>query len=281
MKNEEGKMTSDKEEIKQIYKEFYEKLFEKKKELSEDEQKIENNIWQCIEKIKKVATKQEPLNIEEELIRKVVKKLKRRKASDSEGWRNELIVEGGNEMIKSLTILFNEIHEKMEFPEQWERMLVKSVYKNKGKKSEMKNRRGIFLTSVIGKVFEKTVLKKVEGDIKVCKFQNGGRKERSAKDNLLSLMAVVDRNKELKNNTYVLFADAEKCFDQLWLEDCIVDITEDGLREREAILLYKLNEKAEMKVITTCGNTEEINIERVVKQGTIFDLCYAAVILQR
>ena len=30
----------------------------------------------------------------------------------------------------------------------------------------------------------------------------------------------------------MVFADAEKCFDKFWLEDCLVDINRDGLRER-------------------------------------------------
>ena len=32
--------------------------------------------------------------------------------------------------------------------------------------------------------------------------------------------------------TYVVMADAEKCFDKLWLEDCLVDMAEAGMRER-------------------------------------------------
>ncbi|XP_066936883.1 uncharacterized protein [Clytia hemisphaerica] len=134
----------------------------------------------------------------------------------------------------------------------------------------MNNRRGIFLTSVVGKVFEKVLLQKVTKDIKIDKHQNGEVKGRSTKDNWLALMAVMDMNRQLKRNTYVLFADAEKCFDKLWMEDCVTDIVENGLREREAMLLYTMNRNAQMKVRTPCGDTETFNIEKVVKQGTIF-----------
>ncbi len=97
----------------------------------------------------------------------------------------------------------------------------------------MTNRRGIFSTSVIGKDLEKAVFAKVENSISTSKFQNVGRKGRSTKDNWLALMAVVDRNRELKRNIYLIFADAEKCLDKLWLVDCLVGINKDGMRETE------------------------------------------------
>ena len=114
----------------------------------------------------------------------------------------------------------------------------------------MKNRRGIFLTSIVGKVFEKVLLQKVTKDIKIDKHQNGGLKGRSTKDNWIALMAVIDMNRHLKRNTYILFADAEKCFDKLWMEDCVSDIVGNGMREREAMLLYTMNRNAQMKVRT-------------------------------
>ena len=149
-------------------------------------------------------------------------------------------------------------------------MRIKSIYKNKGSKAEMKNRRGIFLTSVVGKIFEKAMLQEVESQIKLDKHQNGGRKQRSTKDNWLALMSVIDKNKEVKRDTVLVFVDAEKCFDKLWLEDCIIDIAEGGLREREAALLYNLNTTARITVITPSGSTEEFEAKHVVKQGTIF-----------
>ncbi len=94
-----------------------------------------------------------------------------------------MIIEGGEEMVKSVWLLFKEILSKMEIPNQWEEVRVKSIYKNKGKKSEMKNRRGIFLTSVLGKLLEKVILEVIKDKLTINKHQNGGKKERSTKDN--------------------------------------------------------------------------------------------------
>jgi len=77
-------------------------------------------------------------------------------------------------------------------------------YKNKGSKMiEMKNRRGIFLTSIMGKIFEKVLIKEVEEELEMDKHQNGGMKGRSTKDNWLALMNIIDLNKQLGRETIV------------------------------------------------------------------------------
>ena len=43
--------------------------------------------------------------------------------------------------------------------------------------------------------------------------------KRSIHDNLFTLQAIIDDNKNHKKDTYILFKDAEKCFDTLWLND--------------------------------------------------------------
>ena len=82
--------------------------------------------------------------------------------------------------------------------------------------------------------------------------------------------AVIDRNRDMKRNTYLLCADAEKCFDNLWLEDCLVDMNRSGMREREIIMLQRLNREARVVVETPCGDAEEFQVRNIVKQGTIF-----------
>ena len=66
------------------------------------------------------------ITIEE--IRKVVRKLKRRKAGDKEGCKNEMIIHRGEEMIKLLKMLFDKIMVTMELPKQWEEVKIKSIH---------------------------------------------------------------------------------------------------------------------------------------------------------
>ena len=101
-------------------------------------------------------------------------------------------------------------------------------------------------------------------------YQNGGKMERSTKDNWLAIMAKLDGNKERKMDTHILFADAEKCFDKLWLQDCLVDLHKAGMREREIETIYNINKEDRMTIATPHGKTKEIKQEEIVKQGTVF-----------
>ena len=46
------------------------------------------------------------------MIRKAIAKLKNKRASDRLGWRAEWLKEGGEEIVESLSILFNRIEKK-------------------------------------------------------------------------------------------------------------------------------------------------------------------------
>ena len=187
----------------------------------------------------KKGEEQNAITFTQEEIKKEIKQLKDKKAGDSSGWKNELIKNGGLEMEKSLVKIFNKLMEELTVPNEWEDMRVKSVYKNIGSIKEFKNRRGLFLTSIISKLFEKLMKSKTE--ITTCESQNGGKKGRSTKDNWLALMAIIDNAKRMGEKCVLYFADNEKCFDKLRLEDCLADMQKAGMREREVVML--LNER--------------------------------------
>ena len=104
MENQEGKLVSTKEEILEVFKEFYDQLFEKE---PVDDENVKNEIEEKVKRIQERAKNQIPMKIEIDEIRKTARNLKNRKAGDSEGWKNETIKYGGEEMIKSLSFLYN------------------------------------------------------------------------------------------------------------------------------------------------------------------------------
>ena len=98
----------------------------------------------------------------------------------------------------------------------------------------------------------------------------GGVKNRSTVDNIFILTAIIERNKYLGKNTYITYADAEKCFDRLWLEDGIIELWRCGNNVRDAIMVKKMNEKALITIKTPVGTTEEISVDNTVRQGTVY-----------
>ena len=195
--------------------------------------------------------------------------LTNKNSSDEEGWRNEMIKYGGEEMHKSLCLMINQL-QVQGIPKQWQKMKIKSIYKGKGSRKEVGNRRGLFLSSILSKVVEKILLRRVEKQMEIRKYQTGGKKGTSTVDSWMVLMAILDNNRRKNQKTYILMADAEKCFDRLWLQDCLVDLKNAGLREKEVSLLYQMNEYAQIVVESPSGTKETITVNNIVKQGTVF-----------
>ena len=77
----------------------------------------------------------------------------------------------------------------------------------------------------------------------------------------------------------MFFADAVKCFDKLWLQDCIIELAKLGYNKNDLEILYKLNETAQFKINTPYGDTENIETKEVVKQGTTYGtiMCCASI----
>ena len=180
-------------------------------------------------------------------------------------------LEGGQEMVASLEMIFNLMDKVMMTPEEWSRMMIRAIDK-KGPKLQMKNKRGLFLTNIISKVYEKVVKNRNEEESRKNRspWQMGGVKKRSPTDNTFILYSIVERNTYLNKPTYVYFADAEKCFDKLWLEDSVIELWMQGTNIRDAIMIKKMNEEARITIKTPVGNTEEIVARNIVRQGTVY-----------
>ena len=66
------------------------------------------------------------------------------------------------------------------------------------------------------------------------------------------------------------FVDATKCFDKLWLKDCLIEMHNLGYSPGTIRSLYEINKTSNIVVDTPVGKTSSITVEEVVKQGTIF-----------
>ena len=55
-------------------------------------------------------------------------------------------------------------------------------------------------------------------------MQTAGKEQRSTMDNIVIISAIIEQRRIEKSNTYIFFEDAVKCFDKLWLQDCIIEL---------------------------------------------------------
>ena len=161
-----------------------------------------------------------------------------------------------------------------EIPEQWNSVRIATIYKQKGSKKQLKYYRGIFLTTVVSKIFENLLKDRIETKLAhVNLLQAGSRKNRSGPDNVFLLRACVDHFKVTKQPLYLTAYDFEQAFDSLWLEDCILSMKNLGVEKEYLQLVYNLNKSASVSVQTPYGETEAFTSDPIVKQGTILGPC--------
>ena len=55
-------------------------------------------------------------------------------------------------------------------------------------------------------------------------LQTAGRKERSTTDNLIIINAAIENQRAQKQSSYMFFASSVKCFDKIWLKECLLEM---------------------------------------------------------
>ena len=63
---------------------------------------------------------------------------------------------------------------------------------------------------------------------RMSEMQTGGRKNQSVIHNIIMVSDIISQNKKDKVPTYLFFQRCRKCFDKLWLKDCIVELENLG-----------------------------------------------------
>ena len=62
----------------------------------------------------------------------------------------------------------------------------------------------------------------------------------------------------------------EKCFDALWVQECINDMYESGLKNDNLSILFLENQNAEIAIKTANGTTKRTTVKNVIMQGTVW-----------
>ena len=142
----------------------------------------------------------------------------------------------------------------------------------KGDKTLMENKRGLFLTNNVSKVYERVIKSRNKENFLngITMWQTGGVNDRSTVDNVMLTLSLIEQNRYHKRSTYITFTDAEKCFDKLWLSDGIHELWRCGTDIRDCMIIRKLNAKAIVTVRTPVGITDVFELEEIVRQGTVY-----------
>ena len=226
--NSKGQKLENRDEILKEYARYYKELLKVRPSENTKEEQIEQTVDKKFQEIiaerkidRKIMRKTE--------IRKAIKGMNNKKAGDKNSWKAEWIKEGGSKMVHSLEILFNSVEEENKIPIQLRETKIKSVYKGGNKERIQESQRGIFLMNIVCKVYER--VKKLQNENKqanISSMQIAGKVNRSTIDNLIIINLIIEKQRQDNKDTYILYADAEKYFDKLWLKDSLKEMERIG-----------------------------------------------------
>ena len=205
----------------------------------------------------------------------VLKNLKKNKSRDPMGYANEIFSPSiaGLDFRLAILNLMNRIKAEQKYPEVLEMCNISSIYKNRGSRNSFENYRGIFRVSILRTILDRLIYNDEYSiiDSQLTDSNVGARKNRNVRDNVFVLNAIM--NSVINGNEKpidIQIFDVEKCFDALWLKECINDLHESGLTNDKLPLLYLENKNAKIAVKSSSGITDRKNISDIVMQGTVF-----------
>ena len=144
----------------------------------------------------------------------------------------EIFTRAGTGLVQSFVTMLNMIKKKWQVPSRWAEMYICTLYKQKGSWKELENHRGIFIVVIVSIIFEKVLKNRITPILRenMTKFQTSGTKGKGVVDNLFIMRALISNSLYVNQPLFLTFYDIEKCFDSLWLEDCINSLWETVFR---------------------------------------------------
>ena len=145
--------------------------------------------------------------------------------------------------------------------------MLQQYTKIKGTKKDFNSYRGVFRTTSLRNIMDRLIyIDEYQGvDDSLTDCNVGSRRQRNIRDNLFVMNAIMNASREGTDNACDIMVYAvEKCFDSLWLSECINDLFEAGVTNDNLCLLYYSNKSARFAVKTPSGVSKRFTINNTV-----------------
>lgn len=200
-----------------------------------------------------------------EEIRRAVKSMVEGKSCGDDNIPVEVIKRCGLEDIL-LTFCNDALFNKK--PTEWSVINIVPIPKS-GDLSKPGNYRGISLSSVVSKLYNKMLLLRIRPtlDPLLRKNQNGFRPGRSTVSQVLALRRLLEETRRCNLEAVITFIDFSKAFDTVHRGKMVKILQAYGIPDRIVKAIEATYSETKAKVLSPDGNTEEFHITAGVLQG--------------
>jgi hypothetical protein len=215
-------------------------------------------------------------------VQAAVKQLKEGKAGGSDGILAFMLKRGGEAMVAALHKLLAVVWKEEKVPVEWRKGQVVPLFKG-GDASDLGDYRGITLLSVVSKMLESIVNRRVCGWLEknggLSDEQGGFRAGRGTADLVWLVHEVVQRRKERRQTTFACFIDVQKAYDTVWQAGMFKRLRDVGVRGKVWRLLKWWYSETESVVLVDGEETRPFKLRQGVKQGSVLSPVLYAVFL--
>ena len=98
--------------------------------------------------------------------------------------------------------------------------------------------------------------------------QVGGRKGMNVRNHIWIVNGIICDvlTTKKKNPIDIQLFDYKQCFDSLWLQECLNDLYDSGVKDDKLALLYNINTEVKVAVKTPVGRTKRESIFKLITQ---------------
>ena len=204
-----------------------------------------------------------------------LKELKAGKCRDPDGLIREIFKEEvlGEDLKKSMLILFNKIKRTRIFPSFMRKTNISAIYKGRGEVTDLESDRGIFLVSLFRTILMKMIYKEYHPviDHSMSDSNIGARKNKNIRNHIFIVNSIIHDVLSKKGNKPIdiMILDYKQMFDSECLYECLNDVYEAGVKDDTFAMLYEANRINEVAVQTPNGLSEREVFKEIVMQGDV------------
>lgn len=273
LKSKSGEIITDKSSQLERWVEHYSELYSK-----------ENLVHQtALDAIEQLSTLTE-LDLEPSIdeLSKAIDMLPSGKSPGMDGIPAEVIKSGKAGLLEPLHKLLIQCWEEGAVPQDMRNANIVTLYKNKGDRSDCNNYRGISLLSIVGKLFARIVLSRLQllADRIYPESQCGFRSKRSTVDMIFSLRQLQEKCREQNQPLYIAFIDLTKAFDLVSRDGLFKMLPKIGCPPKLLSIVRSFHDGMMSTVQFDGDISTEFGVKSGVKQGcvlapTLFGIFFA------
>ena len=273
LKSATGEVIQDRKQQMERWVEHYTELYAKENVVIEDAL----NAIECLPELEELDRE---LTIDE--LSEALDSLASGKAPGKDGIPVEVLKCCKETLITGLHEILCLCWSEGEVPQDMRDANVVTLYKNKGDRGDCNNYRGISLLSVVGKVFARGVLKRLQvlAEQVYPESQCGFRANRSNVDMVFSLRQLQEKCREQRQPLFVAFIDVTKAFNLVSRDGLFKILPKIGCPPKLFSIIRSFHEDMKVTVVFDGSTSAAFNIRSGVKQGcvlapTLFEIFFA------